>query len=134
MSSAAARRHYSQDGLGMVSNERILVMLYERLDRDLFEAATQAALGDRMGTHAAIMHAQDILYELIGALDVDAWEGAAALQELYVFCLNEIIDANITQDPARLNKCRDLLRPIGEAWREASVDPVGLETPQAGLG
>ena len=121
MSSAAARRHYSRDGLGVVSNERLVVMLFERLDRDLAEAASQCALGDRPATHEAITHAQDIIYELLGALDTDAWEGARDLQEVYVFCLNEMIDANIAQDVGRIGKCRELLQPRGEAWRDAAA-------------
>ena len=121
MSSAAARRHYSQDGLGVVSNERILVMLFERLDRDLAEAASRCAVGDRSATHVAVMHAQDIIYELIGALDTGTWPGATDLQSVYVFCLNEMIDANVAQDAARIENCRALLAPIGETWREAAA-------------
>lgn len=124
MSSTAARRQYATDGTGVVSNERMLIMLFDRLDRDLAHAAQLCALDDRTGAHDTLTHAQDILYELIGALDTDAWEGAAALQEVYVFCVNEIIEANLHQDPIRINKCRELLQPIAEAWREAVNDQM----------
>lgn len=126
MSSAAARRRYAQDGTGVVSNARLLILLFERLDRDLAEAAAHSALGDRGHAHEAIVHAQEILYELIGALDTEAWEGADALQKIYVYCLNETIEGNIAQDAARIEKCRDLLRPIGTAWHDAT-----RETPAA---
>lgn len=119
MSSAAARRQYSQDGLGVVSNARILVLLFERLDRDLAEAASHCALGDRAGSHAAVVHAQDILYELIGALDVEAWDVAKDIQRIYVFCVNEIIDANLHQDGARIENCRQILAPLADAFRSA---------------
>ena len=127
MSSAAARRHYAKDGIGVLSNQQILVKLFERLDRDLTEAASHCALDDRDAAHAATVHAEEILYELISALDTGAWDGASQLQELYVFCLNEIIDANMALDPARFNKCRELLHPIGEAWRTALLNPTDAQ-------
>lgn len=124
MSSAAARRQYSQDGLGVVSNARLLVLLFERLDRDLAEAASYCALGDRAGSHATVVHAQEILYELIGALDVDAWDVAKDIQRIYVFCLNEVIDANLNQDGARIENCRQVLAPLADAFRSASSTPA----------
>ena len=132
MSSAAARRQYANDGTGVVSNERLLIMLFERLDRDLAHAASHCALGDRTAVHETLTHAQDILYELIGNLDTDAWDGAAALQEVYVFCVNEIIDANLHQDATRINRCRELLQPIAEAWREASIEANNVAKAQRG--
>jgi len=134
MSSAAARRQYSRDGTGVVSNQRLLVMLFERLDRDLAQASSQCALGDRAGSHDAIVHAQDILYELIGALDTGVWDGAEGLQEVYVFCVNELIAANMAQDPARIDNCRVLLQPIGQAWREVHTDGASQTAPQASVG
>lgn len=131
MSSAAARRHYSQDGLGVVSNERLLVMLFERLDRDLAEAASRCALSDRSATHVAIMHAQDIIYELLGALDTEVWAGASDLQAVYVFCLSELIEANMAQDAQRIENCRNLLAPIGDTWREAATKRTASGTPTA---
>ncbi|MFZ4515065.1 MAG: flagellar export chaperone FliS [Acidimicrobiia bacterium] len=121
MSSAAARRQYSQDGLGVVSNARLLILLYERLDRDLAEAGRHCALGDRAGCHSAVVHAQEILYELIGALDVDEWDVAKEIQKIYVFCLNEIIEANLEQNAARIEASRQLLLPLIEAFRTASI-------------
>jgi flagellin-specific chaperone FliS len=34
--------------------------------------------------------------------------------------VNGIIAANLHQDPVRINKCRELLAPIADAWREAA--------------
>ena len=118
MSNAAARKQYAQDGMGTASNDRLVVMLYDRLDRDFVEAGSEMALGNRQGAHDAVMHGQEIIYELIGALDVESWDGAAGLQELYVYCLNEMTASNMTQDTARLENTRQLLRSLGDAWRE----------------
>ena len=59
--------------------------------------------------------------ELRSSLDTDAWSGAAGLASLYTFLLGEMVQANITRDPARTATVRSLVEPLRDAWREAAA-------------
>lgn len=104
-------------------------MLYERLVIDLDRAEAAERLGDRDSARRQLMHAQDIVNELLASLDVTAWAGAAGLSSLYTFLLTELIQANITGDAERTRSCRTMVEPLRDAWREAAgsvlVSPTG---------
>jgi len=67
------------------------------------------------------MHAQDIVSELRGSLDVTMWEGAAGLAQLYGFLFSRLIRANVRADADLVAECRGLVEPLRDAWREALV-------------
>ena len=75
---------------------------------------------DRQVAHEVLVHAQEIVFELLSALDVDAWEGAAALSDLYTWLLRQLVQANTQQDAARVRHCRSLVEPLAEAWHQAA--------------
>ncbi|MGF1648649.1 MAG: flagellar export chaperone FliS [Kineosporiaceae bacterium] len=104
----------------------LLVMLYDRLAVDLVRAEDALAAGDRASTHTALVHAQDIVAELLATLDTDAWDGGERLAALYGYLLRELVGANVAGDAARVAACRQLVEPLRDAWREAaSISPVG---------
>ena len=77
-------------------------------------------------------HAQEIVGELIGMLDVRAWDGADALLSVYGFVLRELFAAGADGDATRVASCRALLEPLRLAWHEAA-DETGrsaIPTPR----
>jgi flagellar secretion chaperone FliS len=99
--------------------ERLVVLLYERLLRDVDEAAAALTEGDRYVGHRALLHAQEIIAELDAALDPGIWNGAAQLSDVYRFVTGRLVMANVGQDPAPLQDCRAVLEPLLGAWTEA---------------
>lgn len=130
-SSAAAAARYRTDGRGTVSAERGVVLLYERLDRDLADAIE--ALGDRRleAAHRALVHAQEILDALDLSLDRSAWDGAEALGDLYAFVTNLLVDANVRKDPAPVIASRRVIAPLVEAWAAAWSTTAASAGPAA---
>lgn len=115
----AAAARYLADGAGTVSRERLLVMLYERLQRDL-EAATNALRsGQREAAHVALMHAQEIVTELDLALDHDVWDGAAGLSEVYRHLLQQLIAANVGQNVVAVQDCLRIVNELLSMWTDA---------------
>jgi flagellar protein FliS len=112
--SAAA---YRQSALTTASPQQLIVLLYDRLVLDLDRAEHALRTGHHAGRH--LVHAQDIVMELLTSLDTTVWDAAAGLQSLYAYLHGELVTANIRRDVDRVVACRELVVPLRDAWREA---------------
>jgi flagellar secretion chaperone FliS len=124
---SAARNHYATNAVRTASPARLLVMLYDRLVRDLVLAEQALRTADLSKASSELLHAQQIVMELKTSLDLTAWEGAAGLADLYTWLYGELVAANLGKDPARVAECRAIVEPLREAWSAAA-----LQTAQAG--
>jgi flagellar protein FliS len=120
----AARAAYTRDAVSTASPARLLVMLYDRLVRDLVSAETALASGDNSKASSELIHAQQIISELRSSLDVTAWDGAAGLSDLYGFLYTELVAANIAKDDRRVAACREIVEPLRDAWRQAALQAL----------
>lgn len=118
---SVARGRFLSDQVATASPGTLLVMLYDRLVLDLHRAEDAQRRGDRPAAHTDLVHAQDIVSELLSTLDVSAWEGAPGLASLYGYVLREMVGANISGDADRTAACRAIIEPLCDAWREANV-------------
>ena len=116
---ADVRNAYARDKV-TTTPERLVTMLYDRLVRDLVYAEQALTDGDREVANRELQHAQDIVMELVNALDIAAWPPAEQLQSLYLWIMQELINANLRKDAARVRVCRDLVEPLAEAWHAAA--------------
>lgn len=129
----AMRERYLADSITTCSPAKLLVMLYDRLVLDLSRAEQAMLAGDRAESNKQLMHAQEIILELRASLDVDAWDGAAGLANIYVYLLTELMGANMAGDAARVAVCRGLVEPLQDAWRQAAATAGELTSvPVAG--
>jgi flagellar secretion chaperone FliS len=128
MSQLTSRAHaaYKADGVTTASPGRLIVMLYDRLLIDLDRA--EAALNSHQSSHEHLLHAQDIVLELRVSLDIAVWDGAAGLAGIYTFVYQELVLANVKRDVVRIGVCRQLLKPLRDAWAQI------LESPHASAG
>ncbi|HWG98650.1 MAG TPA: flagellar export chaperone FliS [Pilimelia sp.] len=118
---APHRERYLADSIATASPARLLVMLYDRLVLDLSRAEAALAAGDTAEGSTQLLHAQEIVIELRASLNLDAWEGAPGLAQLYGFLLTELVNANVRRDAARVAAARALVEPLRDAWREAAA-------------
>lgn len=118
---AQLRNRYAQSSVSTATPAQLLMMLYDRLSKDLV-AAEQAVLNrDIQAAHTSLMHAQEILTELAATLNVDAWAGGDQLLRIYEFCLQELFQANVHKDAARVHAVREIIEPLRDAWRQAAA-------------
>jgi flagellar protein FliS len=116
---ANARKRFVQDGLSVVPPARLLLMLYERLLRDLDDAEVAIDASSVGPAHEALTHAQAIVDELRLALDVTVWPEAEALAGVYVWVSAQLVEANLRKVVDPVHRCREVLMPLSAAWAEA---------------
>lgn len=121
------RHRYQTDGMQSVSPERLLILLYERLQRDVREAGTAIAAKETESRHHALVHAQQIVEELAYAVRPQAWEGGDSLIAIYDYLLGLLVQANVEARRAPLDEAGRIIGDLLEAWRGAYL----AVTPEA---
>ena len=116
---AGAASRYQRDGTQVVSPDRLVVLLYERLLKDLASAVDLLDAG--RSAHTPLVHAQDIVDGLDMSLDTSQWSGGPGLRSIYEYLHSELVAANLECDPARVKECRTVVAPLAEAWSLAAA-------------
>lgn len=133
------RERFVNGGLLTTSAPKVLVMAFERLDRDLLEAIGAIEKRDIEAAHLAFVHAQDIITELRLMIDVNAWEHARTIDEIYRFVWDLLVQANVRKSIEQANQARRLLAELGSAFAQAAAQvaaptaPSVLATPERRL-
>ena len=118
---AAARSLYNRDSVLNASPARLLVMLYDRMLLDLQRAETAQVTEDWSTASAQLMHAQEIVGELMSSLRPDTWDGGPGLLAIYTYVYQAMVRANTGRDVAKTRECIHLLEPLRLAWHEAAL-------------
>lgn len=118
----------NRDAILSAPPARLLTMLYDRLILDLMRAEHAQTNSDWETSRVNLLHAQDIVRELSGSLQMGTWDGAQDLQSLYTYILTALMNANMHRDVESTRECIQLLRPLGEAWH-AAADSLVVQAP-----
>ena len=114
------RSQYNQDAILSASPSRLLTMLFDRLMLDLQRA--EAAQSEQDWNRAApyLTHAQDIVAELAGSLDVERWDGGQGLLAIYLFSSTKLVSANTERSIERTREVIEIMEPLRQTWHEAA--------------
>ena len=116
----AKRSQYVQDAVLSATPAGLLTMLYDRLLLDLARAGAAQESGEWAQASENLLHAQDIVGELMSSLRTDVWDGAVGLMSLYTYVRQTLVDANTRRDRAKTAECAEILEPLRQAWHEAA--------------
>lgn len=130
----AGRAQFASDGLETASNARIVVLCFDRLDRDMAHALDGIERQDMYDVNDALGHAQDLLGELATMLDLEAWEHAGSLLALYDYLLRLLQAANVHKAANLVDEARLLLTELGDAFRSAANAAPAAEAAPADPG
>jgi len=115
---------YLDASVATASPAKLLVMLCDRLVRDIRTAADAQTLGDHPAAHSHLLHAQEIVLELRASLRPDLWAGAQGLDSLYEYLYSQLVHANVHRDAAASVECLELATQLADTWREAALQSL----------
>ncbi|MCP2032920.1 flagellar protein FliS [Okibacterium sp. HSC-33S16] len=136
---AAQRAKFNREAILSATPAALLTMLYDRLLLDLGRAEAAQQREDWDAARENLLHAQDIVAELSGSLDLDAWTGARDMFSLYTYVNGLLITANINRNISHTQESIAVLGPLREAWHHAAESaaadrPVVAANGTLGIG
>lgn len=126
----AALSAYRQNSVDTASPGRLIVMLYEGVVTalDKTSVALESTPRDIELAHKELTRCQDIVVELMQALNHDAGDMAVRLATLYEYCHHQLVQANATKDMTHAEPVRVIFADLRDAWTEineaGSIDRV----------
>lgn len=115
---AHAYQIYKQTQVSTASQGELLLMLFDGAIRFAKQSQDLMAQGDLEGANSKLIRAQDIMAELILALDLNVGEIAHNLQQLYVYINDLLVQANIKKDPQVVDEALHLLTDLRDTWAQ----------------
>lgn len=109
------------------SPAQLVLQLYDAALTDLGRADLHLATGELEQAHSSLLHAQEIVMELVAGLDMSTGEIAAQLADLYHYMYRRLMHANVHKDRGAIADVAGPLRRIRDAWQEV----VNTTVPEA---
>jgi flagellar secretion chaperone FliS len=111
---------YQQTHVTTSSPEKILLMLYDGAINFSRIAVEKAASGDNSERGKYVSKAQAIVAELMNTLDHEVGGDIAKhLERLYMFIINEYVQANVNNSVSSLENTIKILSLLRDTWVEA---------------
>ncbi len=115
------------------SSVALVIMLYDRLVADLQRGAAAIRNADVETRCAELKHALLILQQLEGSLDQERGGAAARnLGSLYSYARSQVMEAQLSADPQKLEKLAAHFRDVRTAWQQADAAQNGAAPAGAG--
>jgi flagellar protein FliS len=125
-------RQYGQVQIKTANKGQLVVMLYRGAIKHMRKSLVQLEARDLEGKGKSLVRAQDIVLELLYALDQklieEGNELAQNLQRLYLYAYRRLVYANIHLDPDPIEEVIVLLANLLEAWEKVAV---GNQSPDS---
>ena len=113
---------YRQQEILTATPGRLVVMLYDGVNRFLFQAVHAMREGDVAKAGQRLSRAEAIIEELLNTLDLEqGGQIASRLQGIYVFHLRHLGEARRNQDADAIDTVREQLAELRDAWVEIAV-------------
>jgi len=110
---------YKRQEIQTASPGKLIVMLYDGAIKSVEQATEACHQGNYEQKEKALSKAQDIVLELLGALDIErGGDIARNLQGLYIYIIKRINAGHLTKDLQALEEARRILTDLREAWEE----------------
>ena len=113
-----AYQNYKKQEVEGATKGQIVVLLFEGTIKFLRKASKAIDEDNIQEAHNNIVKAENILYELMSTLNMDAGEIADNLMRLYDFMIWQLIEANRDKDKNKVESVIELLLPLCDAWKQ----------------
>jgi flagellar protein FliS len=116
-----ARAAYMGNSVSTADPAQLLLLLCDRLVLDVRRALAAQQQDRHDDARRELVHAQDIVMELRGGLDLDGFAGARELAAVYDYIHHRLVLANIHRDATVTEECESLVTRIADTWRQAAM-------------
>ncbi len=106
--------------ISQANSTEMVVILYEMTLQYLTDAEGSAKQDDFAGYQGAVRRARGCVEELIQSLHLE-YEPAAALRQLYLFCLRRLAQAEVRIHPELLQEVSGVIKPLCDAYRQIAA-------------
>lgn len=111
-------QQYKQNSVQTASPEELTLMLYDGCLKFMRQAKIFIVEKKVPEAHNSIMRAQAIIEELNLTLNMDI-PVSANLRQLYVFMLEQLIEANASKDAQYIDTIYPMVEELRDTWKEA---------------
>jgi flagellar secretion chaperone FliS len=120
MNTNLAYNTYNQNNIGVESPEKLIQMMYEGVLRFNMQAKRSMSVQDIEKRTYWINRSNAVISELINVLDFNQGEVAHYLAGLYTYQLRLLTEANLHNDPAKLDEVSQVFKGLLEGWKEST--------------
>lgn len=114
--------YYRETQIKTASRGKLVVLLYDGLIRFLDIALENLPHKKYDVVNANILKAQDIISELIMALNMEAGDISQKLLSIYSFLNIKLIDGNMKKDAESIRFVRRMVSELRDAWKKVAHD------------
>lgn len=115
---AYAYQTYKNVQVSTASQGELIIMLFDGAIRFSNQATKSIETEEYAVANEKLQRAQNIVLELLSALDMKAGDIATDLQQLYVFIHELLVKANMEKDTGLVDQAVNLLTEMRDMWRE----------------
>jgi len=114
---------YQENQITTADPGSVLLLLYQGAIDSMNRAAMHLGEGDMADKGKCVLRANDIINQFLASLDYEVGgELAQNLEGLYRYMLDQILFANINNDPEAFKKVASLLSTLKDGWESAVAD------------
>ncbi len=123
-----ASNQYKQMQIKTANQGKLIVMLYDAAIKAIKVAIDEMPKKNTYEVHKNIIKAQDIISELMLALDFDAGDIAKRLWSIYTYMNRKLVEGNIKKKVEPLKEVLNHLVELREAWNQISNTPTKTDS------
>jgi flagellar secretion chaperone FliS len=118
----ASHAAYRRGTVMAATPAELVVLLYDGARRFLRQAVVAMGDGEIERAHTTLRFGERIISHLDGTLDYDQGDLPRRLHTIYAFCLSQLNDARMRQEPAKIEAVSDLLGELRDAWSQVAAE------------
>lgn len=118
-------KNYIKQEVEGATKGKLVLLLYDGAIKFMRVAQKSIDDGNIQESHNNIMKAQNIIYELMSTLNMDAGEISKNLMRLYDFMIWQLVEANKEKDKEKVESVIKLMASLREAWKDVVAKEEG---------
>jgi len=112
------QKTYLKNEIEGATKGKLVLLLYDGAIKFINMAIKSIEDKNIVDAHENIIKAENIFYELLSTLNMEAGEIAENLFKLYDFCIWQLIEANKSKDSEKLTPVLGITKTLRDAWKE----------------